>query len=101
MGRKDPGKIRAVFSNLVLPAARWVLSSSSPLLALRSYSSQLRAASLDPSAWLSLRSAAMERLPLGPLSLSLTKAPSLGLPIHCLPEGPGRLAYTVHLTPEG
>lgn len=48
MGRKDPGKIRAGFSNLLLPAAWWVPSSSSPLLALRSYSSQLCAASLDP-----------------------------------------------------
>lgn len=97
MGRKDPGKIRAVFSNLMLPAARWVLSSSSPLLALRSYSSQLRAASLDPSAWLSLRSVAMERLPLGPLSLSITKAPSLG-PAHSLPPG-GTWMSGLHYTP--
>lgn len=87
MGRKDLGKIRAGFSNLMVPTiAWWVFSSSSPLLALRSYSSQLRAASLDPSVWLSLRSMAMERLPLGPLSLSIIKAPSSG-PARSLPPG--------------
>ena len=65
MGREDPRKIRAAFSNLLLPPAWRVLSSSSPMLALRSYSSQLCGASSEPSVWLSLWSMAMERLPLG------------------------------------
>lgn len=78
VGRKDPGKIRNGFSDLLLPSAWWGLSSPSPLLALRLDLSQLRAATLEPSVWLSLPSVAMGRLPRGPLSPSISKPASWG-----------------------
>lgn len=78
VGRKDPGKIRDGFSDLLLPSAWWGLSSPSPLLALRLDSSQLRAATLEPSVCLSLPSVAMEWLPRGPLSPSISKPASWG-----------------------
>lgn len=92
VGRKDPGKIRNGFSDLLLPSAWWGLSSPSPLLALRLDLSQLRAATLEPSVWLSLPSVAMGRLPRGPLSPSISKPASWGS---------WTRAYAVHLTPEG